>query len=596
MPTGGGKSLCFQVPALVKEGICIVISPLIALMKDQVQNLRDRGVMADAIYSGMHRKEIDIIFENAIYGNTKLLYLSPERLETELAIARIQKMNVNLIAVDESHCISQWGFDFRPSYLKINELKELCPDVPFLALTATATDKVINDIQTLLEIPKEHLFTKSFERTNLSYIVRHCEGKREKLLDILNKTNGCGIVYARNRKKTKEIAYFLRKNKISADFYHAGLSSEVRSKKQDSWVKNEIRVIVSTNAFGMGIDKPDVRIVVHMDMPDSLEAYFQEAGRAGRDGEKSYAVLLYNESDKMDLERAYEISYPEISEIKRVYSALGSYFQVADGSPAGRSYDFDLIEFKDTYQLDLLKTFNCLKILEKEGWIALSQALYDPSALKILVNKETLYDYQIRNQKMDLLIKTLLRAYHGLFTNYNKINEQNIANHLKTDRANVVKHIEKLANDNLVHYIPQKTKPQLTYLMEKVPVDNLAIDSKRLKFLKVRHRARLDAAIEYATILECRSALLLKYFGQENAPKCGLCDVCLEHHKKEVNHNDFQTFQLKIKRLLNKEELTIGDVVASFNQNQEKQILTAIQVMIDEGILGMEGEKLFLTD
>ena len=365
LPTGGGKSICFQVPALMQDGICLVISPLIALMKDQVQNLKKLGIRAEAIYSGMHYKDIDRVLDNCIYGDIKLLYLSPERLSSELAIERIKQMNVNLLAIDEAHCISQWGYDFRPSYLQISEIRQWLPNTPVLAVTATATPRVVVDIQEKLNFNKGQVFQQSFTRENLAYVVLSEEKKAAKLLEMLTKVKGSGIVYVRSRKRTKEVAAFLQQKGIAAAHYHAGLGTELRSAKQDAWINNQVRVIVATNAFGMGIDKPDVRIVVHLDLPDSLEAYFQEAGRAGRDGKKSFAVLLYNQSDVLQLEQHFNMSFPALKEVRRVYQALSSYYQLATGSGFGESFDFDMIDFTNNFQLKVLKTYNCLKILEQ---------------------------------------------------------------------------------------------------------------------------------------------------------------------------------------------------------------------------------------
>ncbi|MEM8907342.1 MAG: ATP-dependent DNA helicase RecQ, partial [Bacteroidota bacterium] len=372
LPTGGGKSICFQVPALVQEGLCIVVSPLIALMKDQVQNLQKRGIPAAAIYSGMHRKDIDRILDNAVYGGLKLLYLSPERLGTELAIERIKKMKVNLLAIDEAHCISQWGYDFRPAYLQIVAIRAHLPQTPVLAVTATATQRVVIDIQEQLDFREGQFFQQSFLRSNLAYVVLNEERKLEKLLDILTKVKGSGVVYVRSRKKTLEIAQFLQRKNISATHYHAGLGTPLRSTKQDAWINDQVRIMVATNAFGMGIDKADVRIVVHLDLPNSLEAYFQEAGRAGRDGKKSFAVLLTNAGDARYLEKNFELTFPALEEVRRVYQALSSYFQLAIGSGLGESFDFDLQDFATIYQLEALKTYNCLKILEQAGVLVLT--------------------------------------------------------------------------------------------------------------------------------------------------------------------------------------------------------------------------------
>lgn len=387
LPTGGGKSVCFQVPALVQEGVCIVISPLIALMKDQVDNLQKKGISAIAITSAMHKREIDIAFDNCVYGNIKFLYLSPERLITPIAQARIQKMKVSLIAVDEAHCISQWGYDFRPSYLEIAKLRELQPKVPVLALTATATPEVVKDIQEKLRFKKANVLQKSFERKNLAYVVIGEEDKLSRLLKVVNNVGGTGVVYVRNRKKTQEVAAFLQKNKIPADFYHAGLTPGERSQKQDSWIKNKTRVIVATNAFGMGIDKPDVRFVVHLDLPDSLEAYFQEAGRAGRDEGKAYAVMLYNEADINDLKSNVEMSFPSVEEIRQTYQALANYYQLAVGSGEGAAFDFDISELCRNYKLEPVTVFNSIRFLEKEGYISATEAVYQPSRINFTLNK-----------------------------------------------------------------------------------------------------------------------------------------------------------------------------------------------------------------
>ncbi|MCI5081009.1 MAG: RecQ family ATP-dependent DNA helicase [Saprospiraceae bacterium] len=596
MPTGGGKSICFQVPALCREGICIVVSPLIALMKDQVENLKKRGILAEAIYSGMHYRDIDRILDNCIYGNVKLLYLSPERLTTDLAKERIKQMNVSLLAVDEAHCVSQWGYDFRPSYLQIAEAKEWLPEVPTLALTATATPEVVKDIQEKLAFRQQNVFQKSFERNNLSYSVLYEEGKEAKLLDIFRKVKGTGIVYVRSRRKTKEIAIQLQRNGIRADFYHAGLSPDLRAQKQDAWVNDQLRVIVSTNAFGMGIDKSDVRIVVHMDLPDSLEAYFQEAGRAGRDGQKAYAVLLYNETDKKRLERSYELAFPPMTEIRRIYRALGSYFQLALGAGEGHTFDFDIIAFCQNFQLDPIRTYNALKTLEKEGWIMLTDAVYIPSSLKILVSKEDLYDYQLRNPKMDIIIKTILRTYQGAFNQYVHLRENQLARFLKMSRADLNKALAKLSQDKVIRYEPQKDSPQLFYAKERIRAEDLTIDQSRYHFLKNRYYERIKKAILYAEDPVCRSQQLLQYFGEEEVPKCGICDVCLGRTKAEITEQDFKAYQEKIRRLLKKERLSLDNIMDSFAPRRHQQVLKALEYLLDEGFIDKEGEHFFLNE
>lgn len=593
MPTGGGKSICFQVPALCQEGICIVVSPLIALMKDQVHNLQERQVPAAAIYSGMHYHDIDRTFDNCVYGNTKLLYLSPERLTTELAKERIKKMKVNLLAVDEAHCISQWGYDFRPSYLEVAKIRELLPKVPVLALTATAIPEVVQDIQEKLLFKGEHVLQKSFARSNLAYVVLQEEGKLTKLVDILKKVRGTGIVYARNRRKTKEFALHLQRNGIRADFYHAGLNSDQRSDKQDAWIKNQIRVMVCTNAFGMGIDKPDVRVVVHMDLPDSLEAYFQEAGRAGRDGKKAYAVLLYNDNDRRTLERHYEKSFPKLEEIRQVYRALGSYLQLAVGAGQGQSFDFDIIAFGQHFQLEIIKVFNCLKILEQAGWIVLSESVYVPSSLKIKVSKDDLYDYQLRNKKMDRILKIILRTYQGAFNNYIHLRESQLARFLKMPAAELQKALNLLKQDGIINYIPQKDKPQLIFLQERVDANNLTIDMQLYNFRKNRYYERITQAVKYAETARCRSRQLLEYFGESDTQNCGICDVCLGRTSDELSPEAFEKYKKKIHLLLKKERLTLEELVGSFSSKRENQVLKSLEFLLDEGLIDRENNQFY---
>lgn len=592
MPTGGGKSICYQVPALCREGICIVVSPLIALMKDQVQNLQKRNIAAEAIYSGMHYRDMDRILDNCIYGNIKLLYLSPERLTTELARARIQKMKASLLAVDEAHCVSQWGYDFRPPYLQIAEIRELLPETPILALTATATPEVVKDIQEKLQFRKENLFQQSFERRNLSYSVLHEEGKEQKLADILRRVPGPGIVYVRNRRRTKEIAAYLQSRGISADYYHAGLEADERSAKQDAWMAGKKRIVASTNAFGMGIDKPDVRVVVHMELPDSLEAYFQEAGRAGRDGKKAYAVLLYNEADRRNLERQFEQSFPELDEVRRVYRALGSFFQLAIGSGEGQSFSFDIVEFARNFQFDMMRAYHCLKILEQAGWLVLTEAVFVPSSLMLKVSKDALYDYQLRNPKMDRLLKAILRTYQGAFNHPVKLREKQVARFLKIPVAELRRALDKLAQDGIADYQPQKDEPQLIFTSERVDADNLLIDRSLYNFRKNRHYERIQKAIAYAETAVCRSRQLLAYFGETGAPKCGICDVCTGRTRAEVSSSDFERYQEKIRMLLKIEALPLEQVVGSFAPSRQEQVLKVLEYLLDEGFLEQQGEKL----
>lgn len=591
LPTGGGKSVCFQVPALCMEGICLVVSPLIALMKDQVENLQKRGVAATAIYSGMSYKEMDRTFDNCVFGNLKLLYLSPERLGTDLARERIAKMNVSLIAVDEAHCVSQWGYDFRPSYLKIPDIRALQPKAPVLALTATATPPVVTDIQEKLHFKNANVFKTSFERKNLAYVVLQEDNKERKLLEILRNVKGSAVVYVRNRKLTKEYALYLKNHKVSADFYHAGLEMAERSKKQDDWVSNKIRAMVSTNAFGMGIDKPDVRTVVHMDLPDSLEAYFQEAGRAGRDGEKSFAVLLYAESDKLQLEHDFEVAFPNLEEIRQVYQALGSYFQLAVGGGEGQSFDFNMIDFCKNFQLDTFKTFSCLKNLEQAGWVALSDSFFQHAQIKFEVAREALYDFQLKNPKLDFVIKTLLRVGAGMFNNFVNLEEKQLAKFMKISELELVAQIRQLEKEGIVAYLPMKETPQITFLQERVDAKNLTIDQKLYNFRKERHRERIRKAISYTETAVCRSQQLLKYFGENESPRCGICDVCLGRTKEEISAADFERYQSKILPLLQKEPLTEEQILESFHKKREGQIVKALEYLLDEGVIVKTGDK-----
>ena len=584
MPTGGGKSICFQVPALAREGVCLVVSPLIALMKDQVSNLQKREIPAAAIFSGMHYKDIDRILDNAAYGGLKFLYLSPERLTTDLARERIKRMNVNLLAVDEAHCISQWGYDFRPPYLQIAEVRDFLPNTPVLALTATATGDVINDIQEKLHFKKKNVLQKSFARENLAYVVLPEENKRPKLLEIVRNVKGSGVVYVRNRKMTKDVARFLIENQVSADFYHAGLTSEERSRKQDAWISGKIRIMVCTNAFGMGIDKPDVRSVVHLDLPDSLEAYFQEAGRAGRDGKKAYAVLLFAPLDAAMLERNLELSFPAMKEIRRVYQALGSYYQLAVGGGEFQSLDFDIAVFCKNFKLDVLPTFACLKVLEGSRWLVLTESVFMPSSFMILVSRQQLYDFQLKNPRLDLVIKTILRLTEGAFQHFCNINESAVARLLKTQVSEVVPALQQLHKEGIIDYRPAKDKPQLLFSQERVDADNLLIDMEMYKFRKERYARRIAKAIAYATTPRCRSQQLLEYFDEKSEP-CGVCDVCLGRTKTSLTVDDFERYKLKIKQLLSKERLSEQQLLEAFASNRHPNVVQALGYLLDEGMI-----------
>jgi len=593
MTTGGGKSVCYQVPALVKEGICIVISPLIALMNDQVEFLTRKGIRATMIHSSLTSREIDLILDNCIHGNMKFLYVSPERLDTDLFIARVQQMHVNLIAVDEAHCISQWGYDFRPAYMKIVELRKYFPQVPVLAVTASATPEVAIDIQKKLEFKKENLLRKSFERKNLSYVVLKEEAKTERLLKIINNVKGSGIIYVRNRRKAEEVAGILKQQNISAEFYHAGLSFDERSKRQEDWLKDKARVIVSTNAFGMGINKANVRFVVHLDLPDSLEAYFQEAGRAGRDEKRAYAVLLYNEADRLSLQRNMIHSFPEITEIKKVYAALSSYYKMLAGSGKGSTFDFSLSDFYSKYSLDASLVINSIKFLEKENYLMLTEGFYRPSRIHVLIKQKDLYRYQVEAPAYDAFIKLLLRSYEGLFDNYINIREYDLAKRSTLTIAEVEDLLQRLDKKEIISYIPQSDKPQLVYLDDCHQISNLHISKQHYHELKERALKRMEWVIHYAASThKCRSEMLLAYFGETETIRCGICDVCIERNKLELSDLEFKNVSEQLKAFLQKEPLSLSDLVHKVTQVREDKILKTVQWLIDNGKISPNEDNL----
>ncbi len=584
LPTGGGKSICFQVPALSREGLCIVISPLIALMKDQVENLKKKNIPAIAIVSGMSRNEVDIALDNCIYGKIKFLYLSPERLGSELVRERIRKMKVSLLAVDEAHCISQWGYDFRPPYLAIAEVRELLPGVPVLALTATATPEVRKDIQEKLLFRNQEVFTGGFERKNLSYVVLYEEDKQRKMTDILNKVPGSSIVYVRNRKKTKEIAEWLTKKKITADYYHGGLDALSRNMKQDSWKKGNCRVMVATNAFGMGIDKPDVRTVIHMGLPDSIEAYYQEAGRAGRDEKRSYAVILYNESDIAELRERAEKEYPAAEDIRRVYQALANAFQVAAGSGEGSSHDFDLTLFCNTFRLGRSLVIRSLSILEREGLLAASEPMGRPSRIHVLMSHKDLYHFEVTHPAFDRIMKTLLRSYEGMFQEYAAINEKEIASRCGMKEEEVAGQLRQLKTLKIIDYIPRNRMPVITFTTPRIDAKQLRISPENLALRKKVFVSKINAVIGYAEKnSKCRSQYLLSYLGEEIPQRCGNCDVCLGRNKLELSDLEFSSIKDEIKNLLSKRAMTMEETVSLIQSGNEIKRLKVLQWLMDNG-------------
>ncbi len=581
MPTGGGKSITFQVTALLKEGICIVVTPLIALMKDQVESLRKKNIKATAVYSGMSKEEIDITLDNCAYGDYKFLYVSPERLGTELFQARVRKMNINLLVVDESHCISQWGYDFRPSYLKISNLRDIIPNVPVLALTATATNDVIEDIQEKLKFKKKNVLRKSFERKNLIYLVQQTEDKNKSLLKIVTHLKGSGIIYARNRLKTKEIAYFLKKNKISADYYHAGLSAELRNLKQDEWKNDKTRIIVATNAFGMGIDKPNVRFVVHMDLADCIESYFQEAGRAGRDEKKAYAIQLYNHYDKLSAQKRTEVNFPDLEYVKRVYQALGNYLKVPIGGGKYQEYDFKLMAFAKTYKFNLLTAFNSLKILQREGYIELTDEIDKPSKIYFIVNRDDLYKFQVENANFDGFIKLLLRSYSGLFSEYVSIDETYLAKKSALSVENVYNYLQKLNKQKIIKYIPKRDTPLVIYTEERLDQKALLLSYDHYKKRKELYIKRIESVLEYCTNnTKCRAQQLLAYFGEKESTRCGNCDICKKRNELSLSKYEFDLILKEIKNILEKNEVLVDELVDKINYPEEKT-LNVIRWLLD---------------
>ena len=596
MPTGGGKSITFQVPALAQEGICIVITPLIALMKDQVQNLRKRGIKALAIYSGMTRQEILTALENCIFGNYKFLYISPERLDTEIFRTKLRSMKVSMITVDESHCISQWGYDFRPAYLKIAEIRELLPGVPVLALTATATPEVVKDIQTRLNFREGNVFRMSFERKNLAYIVRKTDNKTKELLHILQRISGSAIIYVRNRRRTKEITELLTNEGITADFYHAGLDNAVKDLRQKRWQSGEVRVMVATNAFGMGIDKPDVRIVLHLDLPDSPEAYFQEAGRAGRDGEKAYAVILYAKSDKMPLHKRIVDTFPEKEYILNVYEHLQYYYQMAMGDGFQCIREFNLEEFCRKFKYFPVPVDSALKILTQAGYLEYTDEQDNSSRILFTIRRDELYKLREMGKEADALIQTILRSYTGVFTDYAYISEESLALRTGLTRQQIYNILVTLTKRRIVDYIPRKKTPYIIYTRERLDLRFLHIPPIVYEERKARYEARIKAMEEYVTTENvCRSRMLLHYFGEKNEHNCGQCDVCLSNRaSNDLSEKSYEELKRQILELLGQSPLTPAEIADKIKAEKE-DIGQVIRYLLDEDGLKMQDGMLHIS-
>ena len=592
LPTGGGKSICYQVPALLNEGICIVISPLIALMNDQVRFLKSKGIKSVAITSNMHFTEIDTALTNCIYGGVKFLYLSPEKLQNELVQTRIKEMNVNLITVDEAHCISEWGHNFRPAFRHIDEIREIIPNIPVLALTATATSSVIHDIQESLNFKEKNLIQSSFSRGNLSYVVDNVEDKKSRLIKLLNKIKSSVIIYVGSRKAAKEITQFLVENKFSANFYHGGLSAKIRDDRQESWTKNQTRIMVATNAFGMGIDKADVKLVVHLELPSTIEAYFQEAGRAGRNGETAYAFLLANSNDIRKQEGLLSLRYPSIKDIKKCYQDIANYLQIAGGVLPIEPIPFNILKFSERYKSTYLKTFNILKYLEKEELFKISDTLHTPSKLIMNVNNSELYKFQISNKYYDIFIKLLLRSYGNLFNNYVFINELQLAERYNSDITEVKRLLIKLQQLEIVKYQEQNSNPQLTFIKARKDVEALQLNEVKWEKRKEYEKNKLNRISDYiSTKKTCRSKMLLHYFGEENSEKCGVCDVCVLEKRKNIKDKEFLRISNKIKEYLQEKEHSLEEICTLLPNTNEQEIINILNFLFDNDKVGKYGNK-----
>lgn len=592
LPTGGGKSICFQVPAMAMDGICIVITPLISLMKDQVMHLKKIGIAAAAIFSGMHHNEIEIIYNQAAFGMLKFLYVSPERLMTDAFIEALKKMNVNMIAVDESHCISQWGYDFRPPYLKIAEIRKYVPHAPVLALTATATPQVVEDIQYRLGFKKNNVFQTSYERKNVTYNVIHEADKFGLMYRLFKKMDkGSGIVYVRSRKRTKIIADWLQSVGISASFYHAGLNAKLRDYRQQLWMDGKIRVIVATNAFGMGIDKPDVRLVIHLDLPDSIEAYFQEAGRAGRDLQPSEAFLLVSDTDVNKLQENIQSSYPDLNRIKTIYDAIGNYLQIPIGAGLEQRYDFDINNFAQCYNLSLLEVYNAIKLMEREGFLITSEALNTPTKIHIIASREDLYRFQIEYKEFDTIIKYLLRNTPGILSDLVNIREEQISQKTGMPVDKISRQLSQLERLNFMTYIPRSDRPNIQFLTERMDSRHFHLSDEVYKNRKDDAARRAQAVIDFVNNdKECRSVQLLRYFGEDIKKSCDKCDVCSSQNKMNINEKEYQDISENIIHELRESDSNIYNVLNKINQYHEEKVLKTIRIMIDNNIIRQDRE------
>ena len=586
LPTGGGKSICFQVPAMAMEGLCLVITPLIALMKDQVAHLVDKGIPAAAIYSGMHPDALELAYNQAAYGRLKFLYVSPERLQTNAFIEALRKLKVCLLAVDESHCISQWGYDFRPPYLKIADIRPYMPKTPVLALTATATAKVVDDIQFRLGFKQKNVFQSSFERKNVTYNVFHEADKYGVLRRKLEAMKeGSAIVYVRNRKRTQVIADWLNSVGISATFYHAGLDAKTRDQRQDLWMKGKVKVIAATNAFGMGIDKPDVRLVIHIDLPDSIEAYFQEAGRAGRDLKPSEAFLLVSPADIKKLQENLTQSFPELDRIKLIYNALGNYFSIPVGAGTNVSYPFVISDFANRYGFSIIEVFHTLKILEKEGFLVLSDSFDEPSKVMIKASRDDIYGFQVNNPQYSELVKYMLRSLPGVMSDFVKVNEEMMAKKIGMQVEKVIEQLKKLEAYNFLSYAPRNDKPQILFLSEFVDAKHFGLSKENYYDRKKDAEERVKAVVDFVNNdEECRSVQLLRYFNEKTRKTCGRCDVC----QKQQHRVPYDAIENRVRSVLSEEMMPMDEILSQCSDFEESQVLDAIRFLVDNEVLQVE--------
>jgi ATP-dependent DNA helicase RecQ len=593
LPTGGGKSICFQVPAMMTEGTCIVVTPLIALMKDQVANLKKNGIKAVAIYTGMHRNEIEAVYSNVIAGSFKFLYVSPERLDTDMFRGVIQRVKVNLLTIDEAHCVSQWGYDFRPPYLKIADIRPYIPGVPVLALTATATPGVVSDIMNKLAFRKNRVFRNTFERSNLAYHVLQEYDKPAYLMKFFTGVSGSGIVYVRSRKKTRELAEILTNKGFSATFYHAGLDAHTRDERQKLWTSGQVKIMVATNAFGMGIDKPDVRKVIHYDLPDCIESYFQEAGRAGRDQKASQALLLYTHHDIANARDMLRVSFPPIETIRNIYNALGNYFQLPEGSGQDVGFDFRIADFTSNYNFKLLEVYNSIKILEREGFLMYIESAGQYSKMMVQLGKEDLYRFMVENPGSERIIKEIMRSYSGIFTDFVNLNENMLAKRADMKVDEVVKQLTYLDKIKLLSYIPIRTLPQLIFSSGRQTSRFIQLSDQNYKFLKEAAEKRLEALLHFITDnLKCRSQQLLAYFGEKKSQRCGICDVCLLKNKTNLNDIEFEQVVSSIKEILILKERNQYELIPLLSQYSEDQVIDVIRWLMDNGKVSRNKEEM----